>query len=192
MKKRRSFSLIELIMVIALMPIIGLILIYFIRNSLVIYQRGQILSNTSSESNDLTSRMTAALRGTFQINTATSTSVVALSYYAPADATPTQVTIQKNTNALSISTITGVFSNNAYVYDPATAKTKTISTHLVTNPATPLFQYYDESNNLLVSPIDVKGVHLMTITSTVFSPLDQTRTQTSSTKIELRNLKTNL
>lgn len=191
--RRRSFALIELVVAIGVFAAIGLLLIIFVKNGYNIYLRGQISSTLTSESQDLTTRVANGLRSTFDILAASGTAVTAQTYFAPNDTTPTQVTITQAGASVTLSRIQGVLQNNgSYIYDAATATTKTIDTHFVANPTTPLFRYYDQSNTLLVAPIDIKNVHLIEVTATVYAVVDPTKTFTGTTRIELRNLKTNL
>ncbi|MFA6082537.1 MAG: hypothetical protein WC773_03965 [Patescibacteria group bacterium] len=189
--KTKSFSLVELLVTVAILTIIGSILIAFVRNTYTLYYRGQYLSLTKTEADTLTTRIANALRGTYQVVSADASQITVLSYFAPADATPTQVTITKTGANITLSTIIGVASGSTYTYDPGTATTRTINTHFVTNPATPLFQYESEMGTLNL-PISLPAVHLVTVSSTIFSTYNSTYTTTSSTKVNLRNLKTNL
>lgn len=191
MNKARSFSLVEILVSMSILVIIGLLLIVFVRNGYTIYYRGQMSSLAKSESDMLTSRISNALRGTFQVLEASSTKVQVLSYYVPSDVTPTQVTFEKINSAIILTTIKGVASGQTFIYNPATAQTRTITSNFVNAPDTPLFRYESETNTL-AEPININAVHLIEITVTVFSPTNTSYTYQTSTKVNLRNLKTNL
>ncbi|GEM_PF-5594763 len=190
--KVAGFTILEMVVSITIMAIIGLVTLQLVRGGYVIFRRGQVSSSVNTEADSLTSRISNALRGTYSVQAASATSITVLSYYVPADATPTKVTITQTGNNLTLTTIIGVVAGDSYTYDQAAAVTKTISTHMLTGVATPLFTYYDESNNLLAAPIVTQSVHLVETTVYIYSPTDQARTASSSTKVELRNLKTNL
>lgn len=189
--KQNSFSLIEILVSMSIFVIIGLLLIVFIRNSYTIYYRGQISSLAKSESDMLTSRISNGLRGTFQVLEATAAKVKVLSYYVPSDVTPTQVTVEKVNSSIILTTIKGVANGQTYAYDPATAQVRTINTNFVNNPNIPLFRYESETD-VLSAPINITAVHLIEVTITVFSPSNTSFTYQTSTKVNLRNLKTNL
>lgn len=190
---KRSFTLIELVMVIGIMSIVGLLLIVFVKNGYDIYLRGQINSTITAEAHDLTSRIANGLRGTFKVLSASSTSFSAQTYFAPNDTSPTQITITKAGATVTLSTIQGVLQGDgSYIYAADTSVTKTIATHFVTNPTIPLFQYYNELGVLLGNPVDINNVHLIAINATIYSTLDTSKTSTGSTRVEFRNLKTNL
>ena len=188
---QHSFSLIEILVSMSIFVIIGLLLIVFIRNSYTIYYRGQLSSLAKNESDMLTSRISNGLRGTFQVLEATATKVKVLSYYVPSDITPTQVTIEKVNSSIILTTIKGVANGQIYVYDPATAQTKTINTNFVNNPNIPLFRYESETA-VINEPININAVHLIEVTISIFSPSNTAYTFQTSTKVNLRNLKTNL
>lgn len=190
--KQRSFTLVELVVTMGVLSIVGLLLVQFIRDSYMVYLRGQISSTIHEESNSMTSRMANALRGTYQVQSATSATLIVLTYFAPTDVTPTKVTIQQTGTVINLTTIQGVISGGTYVFDPATTVTRPITSHFVNNPPVPLFRYYDESNTLLSSTPAVSAVHLIEVTSTVYSQITPTKTASAVTKVELRNLKTNL
>ncbi len=190
---KRSFTLIELIIVLGIMSIVGLLLIVFVKNGYGIYLRGQINSTITAEAHDLTSRIANGLRGTFKVISATNTSFSSQTYFAPNDTVPTQITVTKAGSTVTLATIPGVIQGDGtYVYNPGTSVTKTIASHFVTNPTIPLFQYYNELGVLLGNPVDIGNVHLIGINATIYSTLDVTKTSTGSTRVEFRNLKTNL
>ena len=190
--KRHTFSLVELLVAMGVLSILGLILIQFTRDSYSIYLKGQINSTIHDESSSVTSRLANGLRGAYQVQSATNTTLTTLTYFAPADVTPTKITIQQAGSVVNLTIIQGVVAGNSYVFDPASAITKSVTTHFVSNPTVPLFKYYDESNTLLANPPAVSAIHLIEVTSTVFSQIDTTKTAQSATKVQLRNLKTNL
>ncbi len=192
MNRHRAFTLIEIMVVMMIMVMVGLLFAVFIRDSYILYQKGQIQSSVVQETDALTARIANVLRGTFQVQTANSTSLTVLAYYAPADTTPTKVTIQRDGANVTLTTIVGVVSGQTYTYPAGNAKSRIITYHFVSSPSIPLFRYYDESNTLLSGSINVTGVHLIEVTSTLYSPQNTTKTAVASTKIELRNLKTNL
>lgn len=190
---KRSFTLIELVIVIGIMSMVGLLLIVFVKNGYDIYLRGQINSTITAEAHDLSSRIANGLRGTFKVLAASNTSFSAQTYFAPNDTSPTQIIITKDGATVTMSTIQGVLQGDGtYVYNAGTSVTKTITTHFMTNPATPLFQYYNELGVMLGSPVDINNVHLIGINATIYSTLDMTKTSTGTTRVEFRNLKTNL
>lgn len=187
-----SFTLIETLVAIGLLSMVGFVLLNFVTNAYSIYSRGQISSSIRAESDLLTSRIANALRGTFDVQVASSTNLTVLSYFAPTDTTPTKVSFSLSGSSVTLTTIQGEAAGETYTYDPQDAKTRAISSHFVASPPTPLFQYYNETATLLSSPIDIKAVHVIEITSTLQSPLDNKRTAEASTAVQLRNLKTNL
>ncbi len=189
---KKTFTLIEIVISMAILSIIGLIIVTFTENGYNVFRNSQSLSVGVSESDALTSRLANALRGGFQVISATPSSITALSYYAPSDQTPTEVSISQSESQLILSTISGVASvGGGYSYDPTTAITKTIATNFDVNANVPLFQYYNENEVLLTSPIDINAIHLIHITVTVQSPTIN-KILSSETDVELRNLKTNL
>jgi hypothetical protein len=189
--RTRSFTLIELMVSMSLFVIIGLLLIYFVRNGYTIYNRGQIASLTKGESDMLTTRISNALRGTFQVLEATPTKIVVYSYYVPSDITPTKVTFEKINSTIVLTTIKGVAAGQTFAYDPATAQVRTITSNFVNNPSVPFLGYQSE-DSILNTPININAVHLIEINLTIFSPSNSNYIYQSSTKVNLRNLKTNL
>jgi hypothetical protein len=187
----RSFTLIELMVSMFLFVIIGLLLIYFVRNGYTIYHKGQAASLAKGESDMLTTRISNALRGTFKVLEATPTKIVVYSYYVPSDITPTQVTFEKVNSTIVLTTIKGVASGQTYSYNPATAQIKTISSNFVANPPVPLFGYQSEVATLN-SPININAINLIEVNLTIFSQSNSNYIYQSSTKVNLRNLKTNL
>ena len=187
-----AFSLIEMVVTAGLLTVVGLVMTTYLSNSFQIYRRGQVSSAVHGESSSLTSRISNALRGTFKVEATLGAAATVLTYLAPTDTVPTKLTIQHSGTSIQYITIVGVLSGDSYIYDPASATTRTITTHQSSSSSTPLFRYYNESNTLLTDPVSVTAVHLIEVTTTIISPEDANQSATASTKVELRNLKTNL
>lgn len=191
--KRRGFTLVELIVVMAITSILGTIVFNYLNQSSRQDQQLQSKATVQTSLSLAIDRVNRVLRSTTSVISADNVSLKVLAYSNTGDAAPSQIYFYITNNQVRYDVIPASGTPPNYTYNPGDAKTFTLLGKVTNSTSTPLFQYYDQSNNPLTSPPTLADVHAIG-----FLPkaLDTSNALTApiadETYVTLRNFKTNL
>jgi prepilin-type N-terminal cleavage/methylation domain-containing protein len=187
-----GYSLLELIVAMAIIGAISVPLGTFIIKGMSSYQFLQAQSDTSTELGSLSARISRVMRGTTGIVDAQPNTLTILAYFSPQDSVVKQIRyfITGNTLSIGVTPPTGSAPNYTYNSSDEVIKTVRIDLSMGSNA---LFSYYDDAGNELTSGFQVSQVKQIGIyvaadgnTRSVTVPI------AVQTRITLRNFKTNL
>ena len=192
-KPVRAFTLMETVIVIALTVIVGGALMnmiqYFYRtNDYVLQEGGAVQSARQGLATAIQDLREASYGddGSYPIASAATSSVA---FYADVNG---DGNVDKILYYLSGTTLYEGVTHSAGSppsYTGQSTSTTTVATYIRNGTSTPIFQYYDSSNNLLTSPINIASIAL--ITTDLQIDVDTHRTPVTYTLIgsaTLRNL----
>ena len=196
-KTARGFTLLEMIIVIAIVGIVGTALSYMIQyfyrtNDYVLQEEQAVASGRQGLTVAMKNLREASYGddGSYPIGTAATSSLL---FYAnvnnSTDVEEVSYYLSKGTLYRGVIIATG--TPPSYVGQPQA--TSTIAAYIANSTSTPIFQYYDNTGALLTSPVNVSAI--ASISTTLKIDVDPTRAPTTYTLIgtaTLRNLDANL
>lgn len=157
-KKLSGFTLIELMLVVALLGIMGAIVMnVFISNSKNQLEL-DVRNSTQASLTLASSTISKHLRGAIAVTEAQSNSLTFLSYAKTSDAHPTQYKYYLENSAFVYTATPAANTGPVYTFNQSDAK-KTYLINKVANTADdPLFTYYNDANQLLGSGFSTDSV----------------------------------
>lgn len=192
--KRRAFSLVEVIVVIAITGMMGGIVTGFIVRSYKNNRRLDAQQAVQSSLNLAGDRFSRIGRSATLVVEATNTNFKIRGYADADDTAPSEINIYLNGLKATMSIIPPSGTPPNYTYDPTQAVYRTLLSEVTNNSTSqPLFFYYNESNTKLTTPINISAIK-----SVEFAPSarDSANLMTVpivvSNRVTLRNFKTNL
>ncbi|MDR3547846.1 MAG: type II secretion system protein [Candidatus Pacebacteria bacterium] len=198
MNKRtiRGFTLIEMIVVIAIFSIVGSALSYMIQyfyraNDYVLQEQTAVASGRQGLTTAMENLREASYGddGSYPISTAATSS---MTFYADVNGTGDveKVSYYLSSGTLYRGVITAVGTPPSYAGQAQS--TSTIATYVVNATSTPIFQYYDNQGNLLTSPVNVSLISSVNTTLKIdVNPNRSPSTYTLMGSATLRNLRSN-
>jgi prepilin-type N-terminal cleavage/methylation domain-containing protein len=189
---RGGYSLVEFLVVMALMGLLVTPITLFLIRGLTSYQYLQEQSDTSVDLSTLSERIAKVVRGTTGILTAQANTLSMYGYFSPQDTVVKKIRyfISGNNLEIGVTPPTGTAPN--YTYNSANEVVTIVRVDLSMG-STPMFTYYDDTGNALASGFAVGqikeiGIYVAANPNTKFQnvPLSVT------TRVTLRNYKTNL
>jgi prepilin-type N-terminal cleavage/methylation domain-containing protein len=192
--KQAGFSLVELLVVIALVGVIFASFATFFMNYLGLYSRYQKDASNFTELASQSQRVSQVLRGVTDLVTVDANELVGYAYFAPIDIYTSQVRYYLSADKKQLLVdVTPMTSNPPYgTLLTAQKKTYTIITNYYAAPSTSLFTYYDAAG--VAMPLPISDQHsIMGIGVTLVAEASHsTKGQSLNVTVSLRNRKTNL
>ncbi len=189
--KRSGYTLVELLVVLPLIVMGSILLIWITYQGWRAYLFAAAQSKANYETTRLLDRMSRVLRSTTKIYEVKNDEIVFESFYSPRDVVPDKSRYYIEGSRLKIDTIPASGTAPNYTYDELAKKTYDLGE--IRNNGASLFRYYNENNQLLTDLNDIAAVRQVEITL-ISNPYPTVlpKDQEGSTKVQLRNLKTNL
>ncbi len=194
MTKKPGFTLIELITVIGIMTIVGGIVGDVIVRSFRQNTQQEAQANVNTQMSLAIDKFNRIARSATQLITTTNTTFTILGYPKASDTIPSQISIYLTGRAVKYSVIPPSGTAPNYTYNQANAQIFSLFSNTTNNSTTtPLFQYLDDTNTVLSSPVNMASV---TAVRFLPSAMDDnnliTKPDLGNTLVSLRNFKTNL
>lgn len=195
-REQAGFSLIELMMVIAIVGVITTTIYTFFNNSVSQYLALQTNNVRHGELTIQSQRMASLVRGLTDINVATTSELSMYAYLSPRDTTVSLIRYYKSADGTKLYADVTPMSANPPTGTPVTADKKTITLldNFYTVGGIDLFTYLDSAGNTLANPVTdlrtIKGIK-MTLAVTSTAPVANGN-ETVSAQVALRNRKSNL
>lgn len=191
-KLRPGVTLIELLIVLPIIVVVGLVTTQIMFKSWQAYQYSLAQAQASDTFVRTLDRMSRVIRSSSKVISASNNDLTIETYYSPRDNAPDHTRYYLNSSQVKADVIPATGTSPNYTYPAGNTKTYSISQALNT-ASQPLFRYYDENGTLLTAPYDTNAIRKVEITLTInpqpnFLKIDQS----SSTQVQLRNMKTNL
>ena len=195
-KPARGFTLIEMLTVIAILAIVGTALSsmiqYFYRsNDYVLQEQTAVASGRQGLTIAMDNLREASYGddGSYLIGSAATSTIT---FYADTngDGEVEKVNYYISRGTLYRGVVNSVGVPPSYTGQPQA--TSTLATYIVNSTSTPIFQYYDNTGALLISPINVSAI--ASIVTTLKVDVDPNRSPTTYTLIgsaTLRNVSSN-
>jgi prepilin-type N-terminal cleavage/methylation domain-containing protein len=193
--KQKGFTLIELVIAIAVSGILSSILFVFFGNSLAQYVTLQEDGSAFTDVSLNSQRIAAVLRGGTNITSATNSSITLYSYFAPNDQYVSIIKYYPDATSKRLLADVTRMTANPPIGTPinGSLKTVTIIDDFYVPTGTNTFEYLDSAGGTLGMPIadytTIKGVRINLVTKA--SKRNSVPT-TLSVEVGLRNKKTNL
>ncbi len=189
---RRGVTLIELLIVLPIIVVAGFVITQIMFQSWQAYQYSLAQAQASDTFVRTLDRMSRVIRSSSKVISASNNDLTLETYYSPRDASPDRTRYYLSSSQVKADVIPASGTAPNYTYPAGNSKTYNISQALNT-ASQPVFRYYDENGTLLTSPYDVNAIRKVEITLTINpQPKFMKINQTSSTQVQLRNMKTNL
>jgi prepilin-type N-terminal cleavage/methylation domain-containing protein len=190
-KKYRGFSLVEMLVALAIFSAISLILATFLSQSLKSYRIRSEESEEQEKASHIMREFEKMTRAGTRVIVANQNELKFYRYFDLTSSSPTQIRYFIDGNQFKIGQTepVGVEPNISY---PLSAETIHLIVEDVENPNM-IFEYFDGEKNSLALPIDTTKIRLIKLTIS----LDQDTNKppaavTETTEVSLRNLKDNL
>ncbi|HUD20587.1 MAG TPA: type II secretion system protein [Candidatus Saccharimonadales bacterium] len=194
MKKSGGFTLIEIIVTMALMSIIGGVAVGTIITSMRNNQKVEAQSLVHRDLSNALDKFDRVIRSTTVILEATQTTLKIRGYPTAADTVPSQIYFFITAGGALHYTIippTGTAPN--YTYNQNNAKEYTLMAKVTNSNAAPLFGYFNSSNQLLTYPVTLASIQAVQVSIQALDGANLLTTPiVASTIIDMRNFKTNL
>lgn len=190
---RAGFTIIELIVVMFIITLLGGIVSATIVKSLNDQNKLDAESQVQRELTISLDRVSKALRSTILLLEATETNLKVRAFAKVSDSAPSEINYfidQSGRWRYSVIPASGTPPN--YTYNPADQQTFTLATKITNTSAAPLFNYFDETSAPLTFPVQAADIRLIEITPRGTDSNDLVAPLIFSTKVQLRNFKTNL
>ena len=149
-----GFTLVELLIVIAIVGFVWLAFSMFTNNYLLLYTQYEQDGLNFTELANQSQRVASVLRGLTDIVSESSNSLTVYAYFSPRDAYVSEVSYYLNTSGTELlATVTPMTANPPIgTLETSEATTYTIISHYYQAPGVSLFQYYT-AGTLLTLPI---------------------------------------
>lgn len=189
---KHGYSLIELMVVAPIIVIASLIAFTIIFRGNQAYQYSVAQADASLVLTNSLDRISRVLRSTNVLIAASNNDLTVESYFSPRDSVPDHARYYISGDKLLVDVTPASGTAPNYTYQASDMRTITLAQ--VKNTASqPLFRYYDQNGTLLSTPPTLSAVTEIEITVSVNpKPIILKTDQTSSTRVQLRNRKTNL
>jgi type II secretory pathway pseudopilin PulG len=155
----RAFTLIETVVVIAILMIVGLALsstiVYFYKTNTYVIEEGDAVQSAQTGLIDSMKDLREASYGDDGSYPIASVSTSSITYYADINGDGSDELIRYYLLGQTLYRGVTHSSGNPPSYVGQTQATSTIATYIVNGTSTPIFQYYDNSGNLLSTPVNV-------------------------------------
>ena len=188
-KKLKAVSLIEMIVVVALLSSLSLIMSRFLIQGFSNYKNGKQGIDLEQDGARVMRDFEYSARALTDIKIATETEFSFLRYYDLTSVSPNQIRYFLD-NTVFQSGITSPFGtppNAAYPVNNEQIH------YLIENVEHASFKYYDDNNVELSAPINIPSIRMVQLTLTLkISGSNHASSTTQTTKVNLRNLKKNL
>lgn len=191
---QQGFTLIELMVVIAVAAIITISFSVFFNNYLNFYARYQRDSTNFTALARQSQRVANVLRGVTDITSADNNDLVAYAYFSPGDVYVSQIHYYLNASATALMADVTPMTANPPTGALITSKLKTytIISDYYQDPGSSLFTYYDISGTAMALPISDEH-SIQSIKVSLASPASyNSKGQNLNVTVSLRNRKTNL
>lgn len=190
---RAGFTIIELIVTMFIITLLGGIVSATIVKSLNDQNKLDAESQVQRELTISLDRVSKVLRSTILLLEATETNLKVRAFAKVSDSAPSEINYFIDLSGrwqYSVIPASGAPPN--YTYNPADQQTFTLATKITNTSAAPLFNYFDENSASLTFPVQAADIRLVEITPRGTDSNDLTAPLNFSTKVQLRNFKTNL
>lgn len=188
----QGYSLVELLVVMALTTMVAVPLVVFTYKGLTSYEFLQAQSNTSGELSTLTARITKVVRGTTGVITASDNTLTIYGYFSPQDTTVKKIRYFVNGTNLSIGVTPPSGTAPNYTYN-SSDEVVTVSRIDLAMGSNPMFTYYDANGDKLPNGFSTTQIKAIGVYVAANPRTKQLSVPIAvSTKVTLRNFKTNL
>lgn len=197
MRKRKAFTIIELIVVAGLGSMLGAIVVSVVIKSFSDNRRLEATSLVQRDINLAIDGVNKVLRSTTKLIEATTVTLRVRAYKNVSDVAPSEIyyyiAAHNGEQAVRYEVIPASGSAPNYTYDPSAAIAYTLLPKVTNTTSLPLFKYYNENNVILGSPVALSEVRVIEILPSALDITDALLTPiTVTTRATLRNFKTNL
>jgi prepilin-type N-terminal cleavage/methylation domain-containing protein len=192
--RAEGFTLVELLVVIALLGVIFATFTSFFDNYLNLYSKYQQDGSNFTELASESQRVTSVVRGLTDIISASANDLQVYAYFFPTDTYVSEVHYYLNGSGTALMADVTPMTSNPPIGTPITAQTKTytIISNYYKASGVNLFNYYDASDSQLSLPITDEH-SIMEIQVNLAEPGSHTKNgQNLSITVSLRNRKTNV
>jgi len=190
-KRKKGFSLVEMLVALAIFSTISILLATFLSQSLKAYRIRKEESDEQQKASHIMREFEKTARAATEILTADENELRFYRYFDLTSSSPTQIRyfIEGSEFKIGQTEPVGVEPNITY---PQSAETIHLIVEDVENPNL-IFQYFNGEKNTLSAPVDTTKIRLIKLTIS----LDQDPSKppvavTETTEVSLRNLKDNL
>ncbi|HEX7456489.1 MAG TPA: prepilin-type N-terminal cleavage/methylation domain-containing protein [Candidatus Nanoarchaeia archaeon] len=189
-KYKKGFSLIELLIAVAISAIIVIVVIAVINLVLTRSKGGFESFEAQKEAVGIMNRIAKETRQAAEVVDAQAQSFTFREYLDVADIAPYQIRFFLDGETLKRGQIPPSGAGPTYTYNPADETIKILSLDVI-NGADSIFTYYDQDGNELSAPVTLAAVTMVEINLT-FQQLSNSNPLRVSTKAQLRFNKNNL
>ena len=194
-RSSRGFTIVELLVVIFCFAIIGAVVSEYTIQTFINESQLEGQNNTQTELNSAIEKISKIIRSCTEIDQADNNTLVIKGYPNTNDTIPSKITFAITSESLKFTVIPPTGTGPNYTYDPMNGKIYNLVTKL-SNPALgQIFHYYGDNNMELTQPVSIGFIKMIEVVLTSQPdgpPAHLPKPITVSTKIELRNFKTNL
>lgn len=190
-KKFRGFSLVEMLVALAIFSAISIILATFLSQSLKSYRIRKEESEEQEKASHIMREFEKMTRAGTRVLTANQNELRFYRYFDLVSPSPTQIRYFIDGNQFKIGETEPVGIEPSITY-PLSAETIHLIVDDVENPNM-IFQYFDGQKNVLTAPIDTTKIRLIKLTISLDQDMNKPPgAVTETTEVSLRNLKDNL
>lgn len=192
--RQAGFTLVELLVVIALAALLFVSFATFFTNYLILYSQYQKDSTAFTELASESQRVTDVLRGLTDIVSESANDLTVYAYFSPVDTYVSEVHYYLGSgNTTLLADVTPMTANPPTGTPiPGSTKTYTIISNFYQPAGSSLFTYYDASGTVMTLPISDEH-SILEIGVNLAEPASHTtKGQSLSVTVSLRNRKTNL
>lgn len=191
MKKQSGYSLIELLVVVPIIVIASFIAFTVIFRGWQAYQYSLAQADATFVLTNSLDRMSRVIRSTNSIVSASSNELVVETYFSPRDNVPDRARYYISNQKLMVDVTPASGAAPNYTYNSNDTRAITIA-NITNSTQQPLFKYLDQNGIIQTAP-DIASITEVEITLSVNPrPAILKTDQSSTTRVQLRNRKTNL